>query len=126
MDKLIKRVKHWQSPVVGLLGLWFAVSPWVLGFVDEQRLMVVTLVQGLALVATAAVMLHDKHAASGAWGTAVLGVVAAVSPWLLGHGEDLRVAANAVLTGVVSALLGFMVGLKAADPDTWWNDRVAH
>lgn len=126
MDKMMKRIKHWPIPVVGLLGLWFAVSPWVLGTADQAGVMAVSFVLGLALFAAAVVMTRTGHATSGAWTGLVLGLVAAVSPWLLGHGDDTTHALNAVATGLVAAALSCMVGFKVMDPDQWWNDRVAH
>ena len=125
MEKLLKSMKHWQVPVVGLLGLWFAVSPWVLGTAHETRLMAVSLVVGLALVASAVAMTRGGHASSGAWSGLVLGLVAAVSTWLLGHSEDMNQVLNAVATGLLAAILSCMVGLAVMDPDKWWNDRVA-
>lgn len=126
MDKSIKSLKHWQLPVVGVLGLWLAVSPWVVGPTGTDALVWGTVALGLALVAAAAGMAHPTKAAWAAWVAVVIGLLAAVSPWLLGYAEQTSAATNAVATGLVCAILGFMVGLMATDPDRWWNDRVAH
>jgi len=126
MKASLKSLKHWQVPVVGLLGLWLAVSPWVVGPAGSDMLVAATVGLGIALVATAAGMAHPTKAAWGAWLTVVFGLLAAVSPWLLGYADQTNAVTNAVATGLVSAILGFMVGLMATDPDSWWNDRVAH
>lgn len=126
MKKLLKSIKHWQAPVVGLLGLWLAVSPWVVGPTGSALLAGACVALGLALVASASVMAYPAKAAWGAWLTVAVGIVAAVSPWLLGFSEQPDAVTSAVSTGLVAAALGFMVGLASSDPDSWWNDRVAH
>lgn len=126
MDKLVKSVKHWQIPVLGLLGLWFAVSPWPLGYAADRGVLAVNVVLGLAILASAVVATHPGHVASAAWSAFILGLVAAISVWVLGHGDDMSLALNAVATGLVTAALGCMLGFSVADPDSWWNDRIAH
>lgn len=126
MDKSVKKyVRHWQVPVVALLGLWFAISPWIVG-PSGDKVMAANVALGLALVAAAAGMLHPPKAAWGAWLAVLLGLLTAVSPWLLGYGEQVSQAANALATGLVCAILAFMVGLLVTDQDAWWNDRVVH
>jgi hypothetical protein len=126
VDKLLKSVKHWQVPVVGLLGLWFAVSPWLLGYGEDHKVLAANVVLGLAILASAVVATRPGRVASAAWSGFVLGLVAAISAWVLGHGDDMSLALNAVATGLVTATLSCMLGFSVADPDSWWNDRVAH
>ena len=126
MDKKsLTSVQHWQAPVVGLLGIWLSVSPWVLG-PSGGVLSAACVALGAALVASAAAMVYRSTAAWGAWLAVVLGLVAAVSPWLLGFSDQPDATLNALAIGIVAAILGFMVGLTSTDPDSWWNDRVAH
>jgi hypothetical protein len=66
------------------------------------------------------------NAAWGAWLAVAVGLVAAVSPWLLGFAEAREATANAAITGCAAAILGCMVGFVSTDPDSWWNDRAAH
>jgi SPW repeat len=122
--KLLTSTKHWQVPLIGLLGLWLAVSPWVVGLSGSGMPLAANVALGLALVAAAAAMLHPTKAALGAWLAVVLGLVTAVSPWLLGYSGQMGAVSNAVATGLASALLGLMVGLMATEPDHWWNDHV--
>lgn len=126
MDKLWKSIPHWQVPVVGLLGLWFAASPWLLGHAQDHKVLAVNVVLGLAIVASAVVATRPGHVASAAWSAFILGLVAAISAWVLGHGDDMGLALNAVATGLVTATLSCMLGFSVADPDRWWNDRIAH
>lgn len=127
MDKKsLTSIKHWQAPVVGLIGVWLAVCPWVVGPTGSDLLSASCVALGAALVASAAAMASPAKAAWGAWLTVVFGLVAAVSPWLLGFSEQSDATMNVLAAGLVATILGFMVGLASSDPDSWWNDRVAH
>jgi hypothetical protein len=123
--KSLTSMKHWQAPIVGVLGVWLAVSPWVVGPTGSDLLSASCVALGVALVASAAAMAFPARAAWGAWLSVVVGLLAAVSPWLLGFSEQSDATINASAAGLVAAILGFMVGLASSDPDGWWNDRVA-
>ena len=124
--KSLMSIKHWQVPAIGLLGLWFAVSPWVVGPSGGDMLLAANVILGLALVAAAAAMLHPTKAALGAWLAVVVGLLTAISPWLLDYSAQTGAVSNAVAVGLASAILGLMVGLLATDPDKLWNDPIAH
>ena len=124
--KALLTMKHWQAPAATLLGLWLAVSPWVVGPTGGTVLRAGCAALGLALAASAAVMADATKAAWGAWLTVVFGLAAAVSPWLLGFADQSGAATNALGIGIVAALLGFTAGLATIDPESWWNDRVTH
>jgi len=127
--KSVMQIRHWQAPAIGLLGLWFAVSPWVIGLSGGDTLIAANVALGLALVATAAAMAHPTKSAWGAWLAVVMGLLVAASPWVLGYSEQTTATASALATGLVSGILGFMVGFTTglkSDPDSWWDDRVAH
>jgi hypothetical protein len=119
---------RWQAPIVGLLGAWLAVSPWVLGPAESESVIAFHLVLGLALLAAAGAMVHAKLGAWGGWLAVGAGLLTAAAPWLLGYlGQASATnATNAIGVGVASAVLGFWVVLMSTDPESWWNDRVAH
>jgi len=118
--------KHWQAPVATLLGLWLAASPWVLGPAGSTALRAGCAALGLALAASAAAMACATSAGWGAWLTVVFALAAAALPWLFGFADQSGAAINFLGAGIVAAVLAFMVGLATSDPDSWWNDRVAH
>ena len=126
MDKSVFSVKHWQAPVVGLLGVWLAVSPWVLGLDGNPVPAAVHVALGLGLGAAGAAMAYAANAAGGAWLTVVLGLVAAASPWLFGFAGQPPATTNVLATGLIAAVLGFVVGLRTVDPESWRDDRMAH
>lgn len=127
MDKeSLMSIKHWQAPVVGLIGVWLALSPWIVGPTGSDLLSGFCVALGTALVASAAAMASSAKASWGAWLAVVFGLVAAVSPWLLGFTEQSDATTNVLAAGLVTTILGFMVGLASSDADSWWSDHVAH
>ena len=117
---------HWLAAVATLLGLWLAASPWVLGPAGSTALRAGCGALGLALAASAAAMAGSTSAGWGAWLTVVFALAAAALPWLFGFADQSGPAINFLAVGIVDAVLAFMVGLATSDPDSWWNDRVAH
>ena len=108
MNKGKLQVKHWQDPVVGLLGLWFAGSPWLLDLTYSTAAVAASLALGLALLAVAVGAMLVPHKWER-WAAAALGAGAAASPWLLGFADDTVAWRNAVATGLVAALLALWV-----------------
>lgn len=49
-----RKIKHWQDPVNVVLGLWFVVSPWIVGYADRTPAMWSAVIAGLVLAAAAA------------------------------------------------------------------------
>jgi TRAP-type uncharacterized transport system fused permease subunit len=46
-----RRVRTWRHVLMAIFGLWFAASPWLLGFSHAAVAMPVTLILGLAVIA---------------------------------------------------------------------------
>jgi hypothetical protein len=118
------KMKHWQDPANAVVGAWFVVSPWVLGFAAHTGASAVSVIAGVALVATALGATFVPRAWEE-WTEAVLGLVMTVSPWLLGFSTLPGATANAVLAGLV--VLALAVWVLAIDKDYggWWNDLMA-
>jgi len=122
-----KDLHRWQAPVVGLVGLWLAVSPWVPGLSGGEVALWGRFVLGAALVAAGVAMAWPRTAALAAWSAVVLGMVMVAAPWILDHSDSLAATLNSVAAGSVATVLGFWVGMLATDQDSWWNDRgMAH
>lgn len=47
----MRQVKHWQDPVNALLGAWLVLSPWAVGFAQEQAALFNFVAVGALLVA---------------------------------------------------------------------------
>jgi len=118
------QLKHWQDPVTALLGAWFSVSPWVLGFQDNTSAMAASIAIGLALVVTGlGAMLWPK--AWEPWVTGALGVGALASPWLLGFADLVVASRNAMIVGAAAVVLAAWVLVNRGEHG-WGHNGLAH
>ncbi|MGW3013381.1 SPW repeat protein [Streptomyces sp. NPDC001219] len=98
-----------DGPVL-LVGLYCAVSPWILHFFAAQpALMVHNLILGLAiaLMAVGFTVAPDRmYGLSGAM--CAIGVWMIISPWIVGSSPDAGVIWNNIIIGALTFLLGAM------------------
>ncbi|MFE1173887.1 SPW repeat protein [Streptomyces sp. NPDC058773] len=104
-----------DGPVL-LVGLYCAVSPWILHFFAAQpALMVHNLILGIAIALMAVgftVAPERMYGLSGAM--CAIGVWMIISPWIVGSSPDAGVIWNNVVIGALTFLLGAMcVGAAA-------------
>jgi hypothetical protein len=102
---------RWQDAANGLLGLWLAVSPWVLAYVEETTPAWNAAVIGIA--AATALMEFQKWEE---WVTAALAVWLIASPWILGFSGIEAATWNHVGVGALVAVLALWSAM--AVPDT--------
>jgi hypothetical protein len=122
---MIKSLKHWQDPVSALIGVWFAASPWVLGFADHAAATIGSLVAGLALIAVALGAVFMPRAWEE-WTEVAIGGWMLVSPWVLGFAALQSAMASAVACGLAVIALALWVLGTDRDYGGWWTDRLAH
>ncbi|WP_030983565.1 SPW repeat protein [Streptomyces sp. NRRL S-1813] len=95
---------------VFLVGLYCAVSPWVLHFAAAQPALVMhNLILGIAiaLLAVGFTVAPDRmYGLSGAM--CAIGVWMIISPWIVGSGPDAGVIWNNIIIGALTFLLGAM------------------
>lgn len=97
-----------------LLGAALVAAPWVLGYGGQERASATSVVLGLAIAACAVVALAElPHLFEEV--DVVLGVLAAVSPWLVGFAQvpHAAIAHVAIGLGVAALSLG----------ELWWERR---
>ncbi|MGW5973686.1 SPW repeat protein [Streptomyces sp. NPDC055185] len=101
---------------VFLLGLYCAVSPWILHYTTSQPALVPhNLIIGIAICLLAVgftVSPARMYGLSGAM--CALGVWMIISPWIVGTGPDAGVIWNNVVIGALTLLLGVMCVATAA------------
>lgn len=114
----MKQTKHWQDPVNALLGVWMALSPWVLGFQDQMAPTANGMVIGVALMA-AALGAYFLPRAWEEWTEGALGVWMVISPWVLGFSMNRNAMASAVISGIVVAALALWVLMTDKDYSAW-------
>lgn len=103
---------QWPNWLNILLAIWLFISPWVLQFATNTtaawNAWVVAIV--IAVLSIAAL---SKLATWEDWVNLVLGVWLFFSPWILGYSEIGNALGNALIVGIICAILAIW-GLTAA------------
>lgn len=104
--------KRWQDWATLVAGVWFAVAPWALGRSESDDLVLYNAVAvGLAIVLFSAGALAKPET----WEEVVdfmIGVWAMASPWVLGYSGMRDLTVNAVLVGLVVAVLAAWTAME--------------
>ncbi|MER5750142.1 SPW repeat protein [Streptomyces sp. NPDC002088] len=101
---------------VFLLGLYCAVSPWILHYTTSQpalaphNLIIGVAIGLLALGFTAA----PERMYGLSWAMCALGVWMIISPWVVGTSPDTGVVLNNIIIGVLALILGLVCAVTAA------------
>jgi hypothetical protein len=115
ISKVSRKIQaRWQDAANGLLGLWLAVSPWVLAYVEETTPAWNAAVMG-AVIAIAAATALIEFQKWEEWVTAALAVWLIVSPWLLGFSGIEAATWNHVGVGALVAVLALWSAMAAPD-----------
>lgn len=98
-----------DAPVF-LLGLYFAVSPWVLHFTGVQSSLTThNLIIGIAIALLAVGFTAAPARMYGMSGAmCALGVWMIISPWVVGRNPDAGVIASNVVTGFLTLVMGMV------------------
>ncbi|WP_405623017.1 SPW repeat protein [Streptomyces sp. NBC_00076] len=101
---------------VFLLGLYCAVSPWILHYTTSQPDLVThNLIVGIAIGLLALGFTQTPERMYGlSWAMCALGVWMIVSPWIVGDSPDAGVIWNNVVIGALAVILGLMCIATAA------------
>ncbi|MCS6945356.1 MAG: SPW repeat protein [Sutterellaceae bacterium] len=116
-------IKHWQDPVNLVLGVWLIVSPWLLSYASEAAATWNAAILGV-LISAAAIWALFRVFAWQQWANVAFGLWLIVSPWLLGFGGVAAALYNAVIVGLVVAVLALWALGTDRDIGGWW--RPAH
>ena len=100
----MRKIKHWQDAVNGVIGFALILSPMALSYTVESVATTNAVVIGLALVAAAlGAILTPK--AWEEWTEATLGLWMVMSPWVLGFSVHMVAMYVAVASGGLVVLL---------------------
>ena len=114
----MKQLKHWQDPANGVLGVWLALSPWIVQYASHTTAMTNAVIAGVLLIAAAlGAMLVPR--AWEEWTEAALGVWMVISPWVLGFSTETNAMNTAVGTGIVVAALAAWTLATDRDYNHW-------
>jgi hypothetical protein len=95
---------------VFLLGLYCAVSPWILHYTTSQPDLVThNLIVGIAIGLLALGFTRAPERMYGlSWAMCALGAWMIVSPWIVGDSPDAGVIWNNIIVGALAVILGLM------------------
>jgi hypothetical protein len=96
---------RWQDYATLALGIWIALSPWLLGFFDDVPLATGNALALGALVVTIAALDIDAPARWQAAAGIVLGIWAAISPLALGFAARRGATASMFASGIAIVVL---------------------
>ncbi|MFJ5263180.1 SPW repeat protein [Streptomyces sp. NPDC088387] len=101
---------------VFLLGLYCAVSPWILHYTTSQPALVPhNLIMGIAIGLLALGFTRAPERMYGlSWAMCALGVWMIVSPWIVGESPDAGVVWNNIIIGALAVILGAVCAGTAA------------
>ncbi|MET9904163.1 SPW repeat protein [Streptomyces sp. NPDC006446] len=100
---------------VFLLGLYCAVSPWVLHYTTSQPdLATHNLIMGIAIGVLALGFTVTPGRMYGlSWAICAMGTWMIISPWIVGTSPDTGVALNSIIIGALAVVLGALCALTA-------------
>jgi hypothetical protein len=101
---------------VFLLGLYCAVSPWILHYTTSQPALVThNLIVGIAIGLLALGFTQTPERMYGlSWAFCALGIWMITAPWIVGDSPDTGVALNNIIIGALAVILGLMCTVTAA------------
>ncbi|MFD3839259.1 SPW repeat protein [Streptomyces sp. NPDC058642] len=101
---------------VFLLGLYCAVSPWILHYTTSQPALVPhNLIVGIAIGLLALGFTQTPERMYGlSWAFCAIGLWMIVSAWIVGDSPDAGVILNNVIIGALAVILGLMCTVTAA------------
>lgn len=113
--------KRWQDWATLIAGVWFAAAPWVLGYSGSSNAVWYNaLAVGAALVLfSAGALVRPK-----AWEEVVdllIGLWAIASPWALGYSAERNLMTNAVVIGLIVAVLAAWTATERSHLSDRWG-----
>ena len=116
------RIQHWQDAASLLVGVWLALSSFVLGLTGPAVWITIALGLGVMLFAVEAFVIPSYLEE---WGEMLLGLALVLAPWSIGY-DTVSATISSVLSGIVVILLGAWELMTDRDFAAWWHDRWHH
>lgn len=117
-------MKRWLDGAIAALGVWMFVSPWVLGFSAlANQAAWVAWVLGAAILILGGVATY-RLTLGEEMGTLILGVLSAISPWVVAFDAELRATSDALTVGVLVVTLAVWSMLLDAKARSWLRERL--
>ena len=106
----IQEAWSWEDWVDMVLGVWLAISPWILGFSESDPAATRNaLIVGIVIAALSA-LTFLAYSVIEEWVDVVLGLWLIISPWVLSAGGNSAVVVDFLVVGVlVAGLSGYEI-----------------
>lgn len=115
---------RWQEWTSFALGLWLAVSPWIVGYADNETATANAAVLGLALALGSHFELSLEEI-SAQWLNMAAGIWLVAAPFVLGFSAATVATANSIAVGSFVMLLASSTLSLDKEIGKWWHKRVA-
>jgi hypothetical protein len=113
----------WQDWATFLLGVWLAVSPWLLGFSGHETAMWNAVILGVALVVFSLLELGVPQKWEE-WVNLLAGAWLVIAPFVLGFTSQFAASVSTMLVGAATVLLSAWALALDKDIGKWWHERV--
>jgi len=117
---------QWEDWAGIALGAWLLVSPWVVGFSDQNAATMNALIMGTILVLEEFLELRVHETAEEAIDL-LSGLWLVISPFVLGFASHTAASINTVAVGLATVLFA-VLAMSPFDRKfgQWWHDHIAH
>ncbi len=112
----------WQDWSSFGLGLWLAVSPWMLGYSDQEAATANAAIVGLALALGSHFEVSFDDSALE-WFNMAAGLWLVLAPFMLGFGAQLAASMNSIVVGALAAALAASALSLEKELGKWWHRR---
>jgi hypothetical protein len=115
---------RWQDWTSFALGLWLAMSPWLLEYSQHEAATANAAIMGLALaLGSHFEVSFDERSAE--WFNMAAGLWLVLAPFLLGYSAETVATANSIAVGTLVAALASSALSLDKEIERWWQDRAA-
>ena len=115
---------RWQDWASFALGLWLAMSPWLLGFSGHDAATATAAFTGLVLALGSHFEVSFDEIAME-WFNLAAGMWLLAAPFVLNFSEVAEVTANCVVVGTLVVILSASALSLDKELGKWWHKRVA-
>lgn len=120
----MKSATRWEDWISFALGLWLAMSPWILGYSAHEAATANAAFAGLVLALGSHFEVSFDEA-SIEWFNLALGLWLAGAPFVLGFTALTDVTANCLVVGALVVILSASALSLDKEIEKWWHQRAA-
>jgi hypothetical protein len=109
-------MNRWQDWTKVVLGLWFAATPWILGYAGLTGALWSGLITGLVVAVLAALALPQGRQMWAEWLSLVAAVWMFISPWVVGFASNTVALWDALIVAVLVAIAALWLIVSPGTP----------